>query len=367
VLGKLSSVHPVSGGLYVYSKELLSPFWGFVSGWGYFIGTAAGNALIIHAFRNLAVELGFSFGLQGLWVDVIFIVFFTFLSLFNVEIMGVAQSFFTLLKTIPFFAVIVGALYLFKTENIVGTIPSFSSFTSGFPIVLFAYIGIEACCSIGHVIEDGKKNTSRVLLIALGLIIALYTIIQFLIIGIHGTIYANPFTTILQKITTNPFIIGYGNKVIEIAILSSYLGGFYSMFYANSWNLFAMAEEQTLPFSKQLTKLNNYKMPWLCVATQAALVIFFLTLTTQMNVLMVMSDFGIAVAYILSTLSFLVLMRSTKASYTTGILALGACSYLLYVCFTDLASAGLVLLVPYLVLLVLGLASYKVMIRKQLP
>lgn len=359
VLGKLSSVHPVSGGLYVYSRELLSPFWGFVSGWGYFIGTAAGNALIIHAFRNLAVSLGFSFGLQGLLVDVAFIIFFSILTLFNVKILGKVQSIFTLLKTIPFFAVVIGALYLFKTENIVGTFPTISSFTSGFPIVLFAYIGIEACCSIGHVIENGKKNTSRVLLIALAIIIALYTIMQFLIIGIHGTIYANPFTTILQKMTTNPFVIGYGNKLIEIAILSSYLGGFYSMFYTNSWNLFAMAQEKALPFSRNLVTLNNYQMPWLCVVAQASLVTFFLALTTQMDMLMVMSDFGIAITYILSTFSFLMLVRSAaKPAYTTGVLALCACSYLLFVCFNDLAAAGTAFLVPYLVLIGLGLASY---------
>jgi len=133
------------------------------------------------------------------------------------------------------------------------------------------------------------------------------------------------------------------------------------MFYANNWNLFAMAQEKTLPFSGSLTELNKFKMPWLCVVAQAALIMFFLVLTTQMDILMVMSDFGIAVTYILSTLSFLVLIRSTKDSRGVGVLALGACAYLLYVCFIDLAAAGTVLLIPYLVLLGLGLASYFLM------
>jgi amino acid transporter len=188
VLATLSIRYPVSGGLYVYSAKLLSPFLGFLSGCGYFLGTAAGNALIIYSFRMM-LQMLFIPSLtpsQGLASDIFLILFFAFLNSKNIDFLGPLQTAFTVLKTVPFLVVIGGAFFLFKFSNIASLpIPNVFSFMQGIPLVLFAYIGIEACCSIGHVIKNGEKNTSRVLFISLAIIVALYSIIQYLIIGIH--------------------------------------------------------------------------------------------------------------------------------------------------------------------------------------
>ncbi|MET0578389.1 MAG: amino acid permease, partial [Ilumatobacteraceae bacterium] len=40
----LAAVHPVSGGTYVYGREHLGPFWGYLAGWGFVIGKIASGA-----------------------------------------------------------------------------------------------------------------------------------------------------------------------------------------------------------------------------------------------------------------------------------------------------------------------------------
>jgi APA family basic amino acid/polyamine antiporter len=38
---QLAAVYPASGGTYVYGRERLGPFWGYLAGWGYVVGKTA--------------------------------------------------------------------------------------------------------------------------------------------------------------------------------------------------------------------------------------------------------------------------------------------------------------------------------------
>ena len=77
VLAQLALTYPRAGGLYVYSTQSLGSFWGFVSGWGYFIGTSAANAAVIHAFSQ-ALQKNMNLG--GLYFDGALIIFFALLN-----------------------------------------------------------------------------------------------------------------------------------------------------------------------------------------------------------------------------------------------------------------------------------------------
>ena len=46
----LAAVHPASGGTYVYGRERLGPFWGFLAGWGFVVGKTASCAAIALTF-----------------------------------------------------------------------------------------------------------------------------------------------------------------------------------------------------------------------------------------------------------------------------------------------------------------------------
>src|SRR5688500_8268168 len=41
---ELAAVHPSSGGTYVYGRERLGPFWGYLAGWGFVVGKTASCA-----------------------------------------------------------------------------------------------------------------------------------------------------------------------------------------------------------------------------------------------------------------------------------------------------------------------------------
>ena len=57
ILTSLSKKFPVSGGIYEFNYSILGSFSGFISGWGQYIGTAAGNAVVLDAFVKLAKKI----------------------------------------------------------------------------------------------------------------------------------------------------------------------------------------------------------------------------------------------------------------------------------------------------------------------
>ncbi len=360
VLAKLSQLFPTAGGLYVYSLRQLGPIWGFISGWSYYIGSTAFNAIVIHAFcqdlqrTKLLGPLLQSLHLQGHAFDFLVIAFFALLNLLNVKFLEGFQIGLVIFKSIPILAILIAVPFLYDLNGLSAITINFSHFLETIPLVLFAYIGIEACCSIADKIEGGEKNASRVIFLSFIIVITIYTLLQFSLLLIHGSSGAQSFLSILPRLTSNPTLITWGNYFIHLSILLSFLGSFYGMFYFNNWNLYAIAEEKNIPFSQSLTKLNKNATPWVCVLVQAALAMLFLVFTAEEYSLAVMGDFGVMIAYLMSVLAFLTLYKKPA-----GYFALLSSLLLIYLCTKNLFSYGLRYLLPFLGFIVIGIIAHQ--------
>ncbi|MDQ6739958.1 MAG: amino acid permease, partial [Actinomycetota bacterium] len=55
---QLATVYPVSGGTYVYGRERLGPWPGFLAGWGFVIGKTASSAAMALTFAAYAAPVG---------------------------------------------------------------------------------------------------------------------------------------------------------------------------------------------------------------------------------------------------------------------------------------------------------------------
>src|ERR1700754_4646376 len=52
---QLAAVYPTSGGTYIYGRERLGPWWGFIAGWGFVIGKTASCAAMALTVAAYAV------------------------------------------------------------------------------------------------------------------------------------------------------------------------------------------------------------------------------------------------------------------------------------------------------------------------
>jgi APA family basic amino acid/polyamine antiporter len=368
---KFSKVYPQAGGIYIYSKKELSDFWGFISGWSYFIATVAGNAIIIHRFAVRFSDLIFPSFIKKLdptylFFDAFLIIIFSLFNMANIKFLERAQVIFTTLKTIPMALVIIGGIILFNTNNILTAPVNISGFFQTIPLVIFAYMGFEVCCAITHQIKDGERNAAKAIIFSFGLIVSIYALLQFFLLAIHGTNTVQPFLEIFPKLTSNITVINIGNIITNLAIMSSFLAGYYGLFYGNNWILYALAKEKSLPLSKPLTKLNIYQTPWICVFTQAALTFIFLLITRSTLYLITMSDFALVITYILSSIAFVTISKKRKENknITLGILAILSCVFFIYICAKELFESGLQYVIPFLIILGAGIVLNKITLRK---
>lgn len=369
VLAALSRVYPTAGGIYTYSYQQFGKLTGFISGWGYFIGTAAGNAVIVHGFSTLAQKLELLPSLSAsastdlLIYDTLVTVLFTAANFFNVQVLSIIQLFLTIIKTIPLLLVAVALPFLYKLSHFTQAHGSFEGVGQSMPLVLFAYIGIEVCCAISPSIENGKTNAARAMMIALGIITFIYAFLQWGLIAIHGTEQNTPFHDIVPMLTSNPALIGAGSFLISCAMLCSYLGGFYGMLYSNNWNLHAILQGDTQrPSTTLLTKLNKHGAPIASILIQSLIVLVLVFIVQDLTHLTTMGDFGVIIAYLLSTLAF---MKMKGASLTTGIASLACCGLLTYFCVNNLFADGVHHLYPFLAILGAGLVVYLIAERRK--
>ena len=359
ILAKLSQRYPEAGGLYVYSYETLGHSWGFITGWVYFIGTVIGNVIVMHAFSGKLQEIpaiaGFlqNIQLQGVGVDMALVSFFALLNLRNIDFLKHVQILFTVLKCIPIVLALGALPFLFKLENLMQTSLNWHGLVIVLPLVLFSYIGIEACCAITDKINGGGAKTSRVLFISFMLIMGIYTLLQCSLLCMHGTAAVDPFTSILPLLTTNTQVIYWGNALIHGALLSSFLGGFYSMFYINNWNLYAIAEKKGILFSDTFLTTNKNQAPWVCILAQVALILTFQLMTTDITQLANMDGIGSVSAYLLSACAFLALYKKS----TLGFLAIACCTVFIGICTHNLLQPD-TQIVPFLIILFLGIGMH---------
>ncbi len=357
-IAQLSQRFPRAGGIYVFSNELLGDTWGVVSGWAYYLGTVAANACVGHALAEALMQFPginnyvVAYNIPVLYGDIFVVGLFTLLNLRNIDFLEKAQLLFTSFKMLPLVAMVIALPLLFSWSNVMSGSFEPLSLLPTLPKVFFAYIGIEACCSVMDKIDNAKKNASRLIFTSFAAIVAIYGLLQLAALSIHGTTDVDAFLSLPGLLFSNPVLAGLTNYAIRIGLLASYLAGFYGVFYFNNWNLYTMAKETGIKQIAFLTKLNADQVPWVSVLAQSGLVLSFL-LFLHSDYIYILADAGTVIAYVLTAVAFFAWQRSLVA-----LLAIISCSSLLYVFGKNLLDSGLVTLIPAILMLVGGVIFY---------
>ena len=361
IFSKFARKYPEAGGIYVYSENELGRFWGYLGAWLYFIGTAAGNAMVLRCFAKYLYEIPVvtqslnKVSISQLMLELLLVGIFSGISLRNIQLFERTQIVFSAFKMLPFLVLAIGAVTLFSPTQFVQA----SSFASGsifsvMSTVLLAYIGIEACSAIMDKIDNSAQRGFKVILTSFALIATIYAVAQLLIIGIQGQSSENPFLAVFPQIISFPGIATFGNQLVYTAILFSFLGGFYGMFYVNSWNLYAIAQQKSIAGSRFWQSLNAQQAPWASISLQAALLTIMLVVGNNSNLLIVMGDLGVLLAYGLTAIAFMWARPSIL-----GCLGIISAAILGGFLLQEVCGMGWMETIPFWVIFVIGLVMYR--------
>jgi basic amino acid/polyamine antiporter, APA family len=185
---QLAARYPTSGGTYIYGRERLGPWWGFVAGWGFVIGktaSCAAMALTVAAYTAPGAAV---------WVQrIVAVAAVALLTTLNYR--GVTKTAMLarilLACTMITLAAVVIAIAMGKpdpshlsgtwcTGTIYGVLQSAG-------LLFFAFAGYARIATMGEEVRDPARTIPRAITLALAIAVAIY-----LVVGVAALLAAGP-------------------------------------------------------------------------------------------------------------------------------------------------------------------------------
>jgi len=169
---RLAARYPVSGGAYVYGRERLGPFWGYLAGWGFVVGKTASCAA-------MALTVGhYAWPEHARVVAVATVAAITALNYTGVHKSALATR------------ILVGATLLVLTVVVVtgfaGAHTSAAGLTSRIGpggvleaagLLFFAFAGYARIATLGEEVRAPERTIPRAILISLGIALVVYALV----------------------------------------------------------------------------------------------------------------------------------------------------------------------------------------------
>ncbi|MEB3983620.1 APC family permease [Mycobacterium sp. 663a-19] len=183
---QLAAVYPTSGGTYIYGRERLGPWWGFVAGWGFVIGKTASCAAMALTVASYAVP-------GSLWaqrvIGVAAVVLLVALNYRGVTKTAMLARILLACTVIALAAVVIGIavtrpgpsqLMHWPMGTVYGVLQSAG-------LLFFAFAGYARIATMGEEVRDPARVIPRAITLALAIAVAIY-----FLVGVAALLAAGP-------------------------------------------------------------------------------------------------------------------------------------------------------------------------------
>lgn len=303
---QLATVHPGSGGAYLYGRRQLHPLPGFVAGWGFVTGKTASVAAMA---TTLGLYLFPGDGLAARLAGVAAVVVLTAVAMAGVT--RTAQA--TLAIVVPVVAVLLltagaglalgdgGAGVSGDVIGPVGAAPVSSVLTAA-GVLFFAFAGYARIATMGEEVVDPRRTVPRAVLIALGLTAVVYAVLTWGLLAALGPVGLATSDAPVREALETTLGAAWGPLALGAAALAS-AGAMLTLLAGVSRTALAMAREADLP--RPLARVHaGSGVPRVGQAVVAVAVIL-LVLSTDILTIVGFSSFGVLVYYAVANLAAL--------------------------------------------------------------
>ena len=310
---EIAIMFPRTGGIVTYLKEAFGETIGFLAGWI--------QVLVFYPAMISALAVAFSNQLSlflktDQYIIVIAIGCIIILAGMNSlgsRPAGRLQIIFTVSKLIPIVLLIIFGFI--KGQN---DAPLFSPMIGKdintvvvlgqlMVSVLFAFEGWTGVGAIAGELKNPGKDLPRAIIGGVSIIMAIYLIINIAYLKVIPAsslaFLKAPAAAVAIKLFGN-----IGGKIIAVGIMISVFGACNGFLMSGSRVAFAMAQEETLPFSSYLSKLNKDKVPFYSIFLVALIGIIY-SISGQFNLL---TDLAVFSSWLFYTLTFIAVIKLRK-------------------------------------------------------
>ncbi|WP_452445151.1 APC family permease [Nocardia ignorata] len=292
---RLAALYPVSGGTYVYGRERLGPFWGYLAGWGFVVGKTASCAA-------MALTVGsYAWPEHAHVVAVAAVVVIT-----GINYVGVQKS---ALAT----RVIVGSvLAVLATVVVAGISGSHAAaivlddeigpygVLQAAGLLFFAFAGYARIATLGEEVRDPQQTIPRAIMLALAGALAVYTLVAvaaLLTLGSGGLATAHdPLARVVEAAGA-----GWLAPVVRAGAVLAAAGSLMALILGVSRTTLAMARDGHLPATLAAVH-PRYSVPHHAELAVGA-VVAVLAATVDLRAAIGFSSFAVLAYYLIANLS----------------------------------------------------------------
>ncbi|EHR62121.1 APC family permease [Saccharomonospora cyanea] len=244
---RLAARYPDSGGTYVYGRERLGPFWGYLAGWGFVVGKTASCAAMALTVVTYAAP-----GLDQPWRSLVTAGVVVVLTALNYA--GVRRSALATRVLVAFslavLALVVLAVAVGGDADATRLAP-----TTGFDplgvveaagLLFFAFAGYARIATLGEEVREPQRTIPRAVRTALGVVLVVYLLVTVATLAqlSAATLAAQPDPLAHAVETTSWAALG---PVVRIGAVVAACGSLLALLLGVSRTVLAMSRDGHLP------------------------------------------------------------------------------------------------------------------------
>lgn len=241
---RLAALYPASGGTYVYGRERLGEFWGYLAGWGFVVGKTASCAA-------MALTVGtYAWPAHAHIVAVMSVLALTVVNYFGVQkSTWLARS--IVATVLLVLMAVIFAAFGSGPPDLVANLTTLHGISAGgvlqsAGLLFFAFAGYARIATLGEEVRDPARTIPRAILVALAVTLTVYAAVAVAVLAVLGprrvAATATPLVDAVRVAGA-----GWLVPIVSVGAVLAALGSLLSLLLGVSRTALAMARDRHLP------------------------------------------------------------------------------------------------------------------------
>jgi len=289
---QLAATYPRAGGTYLYGREVLGEWWGYLAGWGFMVGKTASCAAMALTFAAYVAP--------GSWQRPVAAAVVVVLALVNCAGITRTALLTRVLVSLVLVTLVAAAVACFRGGS-ASELSGWGSPSHGLYGVLqsagllfFAFAGYARIATLGEEVREPARVIPRAIVLALAGAVVVYAVIAVAVLsvlGASGTAASAAPVSDAVRATSASWVVG----VVRVGAALASAGALLALIAGLGRTGLAMAREGDLP--RWLDAVHpRFRVPHRAELTVAVIVVV-LVLTTDLRGAIGFSSFGVLLYY----------------------------------------------------------------------
>ncbi|MDI9894066.1 APC family permease [Rhodococcus sp. IEGM 1381] len=296
---QLAAQYPTSGGTYIYGRERLGEWPGFLAGWSFVIGKTASSAAMALVFAAYVAPAGYTE-----LVAVLAVALLTTVNYFGItRTASLTKVLVTAVLAVLLIGVVLGLTG--SSGPAVGKLGSFTEngwygILQSAGLLFFAFAGYARIATLGEEVIRPKRTIPRAIVSALGIALLVYTVIALTLLSVLGPeLLASSSAPLVDLVVASGH--SWASPLMRIGAGLAALGALLALIAGIGRTSLAMARHDDLP--SYLTAVHpRYSVPHRAEIVLAAIVCV-LVLVVDLRDAIGFSSFGVLLYYLVANVS----------------------------------------------------------------